>query len=228
MSTIYSKLFENQELSTTQKKIIEIVGKDKKVLEIGCASGYMTRLFLANNCAVDVVEINSDDLKQAKKYARKSLPGSIEDKKIQQQITEKYDFIICADVLEHTVNPEKVLQVLKRNLIAAGKILISMPNIASWGMRLNLLKGNFEYQDSGILDKTHLRFFTFYSLQNLLKLQKYKIIEIYPTEEEYPFRKVILNLFFIGKRIDRVMREFLYKNFPNLTVYHFIIEAKND
>lgn len=227
MRSVYSKLFDSQELSATQKKIIEIVGKGVKVLEIGCASGYMTRAF-AEGCAVDVVEINPDDLKIAKKYAKKSLLGSIEDKKIQQQITQKYDFIVAADVLEHTVSPGQVLQSLKKNLKNDGRILISMPNIASWSMRVNLLKGNFEYQDSGILDKTHLRFFTFYTIQKLLKLNGFKIIKIYPTEQEYPFRKNILKIFYLGKKVDRILRDFLYKRFPNLTVYHFIVEAEND
>jgi 2-polyprenyl-3-methyl-5-hydroxy-6-metoxy-1,4-benzoquinol methylase len=103
-----------------------------------------------------------------------------------------FDYIIFGDVLEHLYDPQKLLIRIKKYLADSGKILCSIPNIMHASVLLPLLKGEFRYQDSGILDRTHIRFFTLYSAIDLLKGAGYKVNEFYETyfsesyKEEFP------------------------------------------
>ena len=81
----------------------------------------------------------------------------------------KFDFILLADVLEHLPDPLTVLRFYVRFLAPGGRVVISLPNIACWDRRLALMLGRFDYADAGIMDRTHLRFFTFRTARILLQ-----------------------------------------------------------
>ncbi|TSC85388.1 MAG: type 11 methyltransferase [Microgenomates group bacterium Gr01-1014_7] len=225
MKSIYQQLVEKHGLSPAQKIIISLVDSGK-VLEIGSSSGYLTKEFVKKGCKVDVVEINKEDAKEAGKLATFTFVGSIEDENIQKILKEDYDFIICADVLEHLVDPEKVLGFFKRKLKKNGQILISIPNIAFWNSRIELLKGRFEYQQSGLFDKTHLRFYTYNSFLKLLQKIGFKIVAIFPAETKIPFEYSLKKIPLVGWILVRFIKPPIIKAFPNLTYYHYVIQAK--
>ncbi len=204
MSSVYKNLVKLHGFSPAQKIIINLV-KDGEILEVGSSSGYMTEEFTKRGCTVDIIEVDKEAAKEAKEFSRRVFLGSIEDKELKQQVKSKYDFIICADVLEHLVDPEKTLLFLKNKLKTQGFVLISIPNIAYWGMRVGLLRGHFDYQESGLLDKTHLRFYTYNTFLKLLKKLEFKIEKIYPAEVSVPL---------------------FVKLFPNLLIYHYVVKAK--
>lgn len=231
MTQIYGKLFKNNVFSQTHTKIIELVGSNKIVLELGSSTGYMTKRFQENNCKIDIIEKDIEDFKNAIKYANKGYCKSLDDYLFLAKLVGKYDLVIAADVLEHLIDPEKTLKLLKKNLKPNGSIFISLPNIASWQMRKALFfKGKFQYQDSGLLDKTHLRFYTYYSIQELVKSIGFKIKTIYPTEIQYPFSEFILSIkiFELGVRLDKRIRDWISRKYPNLAIFHFILEVCND
>ncbi len=141
----------------------------KTVLEIGCGAG-KTGEYLKNNknCFVAGVEINSEAVQEASQVLDEVIEGNIED--IELPFIEKsFDCILFADVLEHLVNPlatlKKSLQFLKSN----GSIIASIPNVQYFGLVHHLIEGNWTYQDEGILDRTHLRFFTLKEIKKLFK-----------------------------------------------------------
>lgn len=228
MTQLYSKFLRKEGFSQSHLKVIEIVGRNKIVLELGSSSGYMTKVLKENGCRVDIVEIDKDDAKKAKKFARNAFVGSLEDDRVFERITGEYDAIVMADVLEHIKDPQNLLNKIKNNLKKKkGKLVVSIPNIACWSMRRDLFfKGSFDYQDRGLLDRTHLRFYTYYSIQQLLINSGYKIINIFSLEIEYPFRKSLLKIEWLGKRIDRRIREWISKRYPNFSTYHLVIEAE--
>lgn len=87
------------------------------------------------------------------------LPCSVEMS--MEHLPENYfDTIICADVLEHLVDPWQVLRQLRERLAPGGELIASLPNVRNWSIVRRLLEGRWEYEDAGILDQTHLRFFT--------------------------------------------------------------------
>lgn len=226
MSQVYGKIFGNGNLSETHLKIIETVGSNKEVLELGSSTGYLTKEMKANHCQVDIVEIDEVDAKVAEKFARKAYVGSLEDLDVIKKIDGQYDVIVASNILEHLKDPLKILCLIKGKLKKNGQILIALPNIACWAIRKDLfLKGRFEYQETGILDKTHLRFYTYFTAQDLIGQSSLKIVKIIPTELSYPWRFKLLQLGHLGKLVDRVVGSNLLKLFPNLVISHSIMVA---
>lgn len=142
-----------------------------RVLEIGCGSGATLGWLRQDHSAVRTVgvEIAEDAAGKARSFVdevhcldfeRHDLPGG----------PQKFDLVLCLDVLEHMVDPWTVVgRLATRYLEVGGTLLVSLPNIRHYSVVLPLLfGGRWEYEDAGLLDKTHLRFFTKTSAQALL------------------------------------------------------------
>ncbi|MEX1301998.1 MAG: class I SAM-dependent methyltransferase, partial [Desulfotignum sp.] len=150
------------------------VKKNSRVLEFGPANGRLTRhLKQMLNCDVTIVEIDEASGRDAAAYASLSLlgreQGDIESYVWYDQLEEqRFDHIIFADVLEHLHDPETVLLKSSKRLAENGSVLISIPNIAHNSVIIDLMNNRFQYGDIGLLDNTHLKFFTYYSFVELL------------------------------------------------------------
>lgn len=146
----------------TLSVLIQRIKPNSLVLEFGPANGRMTKYMKEQlNCQVYAVEIDVNAAKDASQYTEKIIVDSIENYSWKQEFKNiQFDHIIFADVLEHLYNPEKVLLSVKNFLKADGTILISIPNIAHNAIIINLLKNEFNYSSTGLLDDTHIRFFT--------------------------------------------------------------------
>jgi SAM-dependent methyltransferase len=140
------------------------------VLELGPASGYFTRhLSQALGCVVDAIELDPAMADNVRPWCRHLVVGDLETLDIAKAVGENaYRAIIVADVLEHLRDPGRLLIALRKLLAPEGQILISVPNVAYVGLVADLAAGEFVYRDEGLLDRTHLRFFTRDSLQALL------------------------------------------------------------
>ncbi|MHA1377704.1 MAG: class I SAM-dependent methyltransferase [Candidatus Helarchaeota archaeon] len=162
---------------TAHSKILEFIGNNKTILEVGCATGYLTRKFKEKNCKVTGIEIDPNSAEFAKPYCEQFIVGDIEEMSDLPLEKSYFDFILFADVLEHLKYPLKTLVKLKRYLKSNGRIFVSLPNVANYRVRLNLLVGRFDYTEIGLLDKSHIRFFTISTSKQLiqnagLKLEK--------------------------------------------------------
>lgn len=214
---VYEQIFKKYGLSPTQQEIIKIVGQNKTILEIGPSTGYMTNVFLDNGCIVDVVETDKQAIKKIPKSVRKKINQSIDD----AVLALDYDFIIMADVLEHLVLPSQILKKLLQISSANTKLIISLPNVACWAMRKQLFfSGDFEYQENGLLDKTHLHFYTVNTLPKLLKETGWHVDSIIGTITRLPFEDLTGRIPFIYN--------WLVNKYKNLSYYHFVtIASKN-
>lgn len=162
------------------------IREKSKVLEFGPANGRLTKyLHTQKKCSVTIVEINEEDGAEAAKYADEFYLGK-QDGNIENYIwkgtEKKFDFIILADVLEHLRNPGEVLRNCSEVLKNDGKILASIPNIAHNSILIDLYNDNFNYDETGLLDKTHVHFFTHTSF---LKMLKNIELFVYKTEPIY-------------------------------------------
>lgn len=159
----------NIDTENSRELVIEQIRPNSQVLEFGPATGQMTRyLKQVLNCNVYIVEIDEEAFGIASQYAKDGLLGDIEDYKWLEKFKNvKFDYIIFTDVLEHLVNPKEVLIKSKELLALGGRIITSIPNIAHNSVIIDLINNKFSYSQTGILDSTHLRFFTYYSLQQL-------------------------------------------------------------
>lgn len=150
--------------------ILKQLKPNSSVLEFGPAYGRMTRYMKEQlKCQVSCIEINPKAKESLEKYAKKVYIGNIEEYTWLDEFKgEAFDYIIFADVLEHMVNPKRVLEKAIEFLDINGQVFISVPNIAHNAIIESLYLNQFEYQDSGILDRTHLHFFTKNSLEELI------------------------------------------------------------
>lgn len=151
-------------------QLSEWVPAGSTVLELGPAEGYFTRhLNETRQCAIDAVEIDREMAEKARPWCRRLIVGDLESMALAEVFpAHAYDAIILADVLEHLRFPERLLPQLASLLKPGGACLISVPNIAYGGLIAELLEGRFDYRGEGLLDRTHLRFFTRDSLAALL------------------------------------------------------------
>lgn len=143
-------------------QISKLVNDQAKILDIGAGNGSLGRLFsqLDRNVIVDGIEPNAVAASIAEPYYRVMYVGYLSDH-IGVIDFEEYDFIVLADVIEHIDNPQIFLRQLTARLGSKATLLISIPNVAFGAVRLSLAQGEFNYVDSGILERTHLRFFTY-------------------------------------------------------------------
>ncbi len=120
----------------------------------------------------------------ARPYCREMIVGDIET--IDLSTVGRFDAIVFGDVLEHLRNPREVLQKVHALLTPGGKVLMSLPNVANIWVRLNLLFGNFNYSRVGILDESHLRFFTLQTMKQLAAESGLDVISINATPIPLP------------------------------------------
>jgi 2-polyprenyl-3-methyl-5-hydroxy-6-metoxy-1,4-benzoquinol methylase len=146
-----------------------MIPSGSKVLDIGAGNGILALLLQKklSDLIIDGIEPNRYAAELARSNYRHFYVGYCQDF-FDIIAHENYDFIILADVVEHMADPLEFLTELGSILSDRTKIILSTPNIAFGAIKLALLKGHFNYTDSGILERTHLRFFTFESLKVLI------------------------------------------------------------
>ncbi len=157
-------------VNTSLSIIAQRIKPNTSVLEFGPATGYMTRyLKEVLNCSIVAIELDPTSANIAKQYCEKMIVGNIDTYPWREELDGRsFDHIIFSDVLEHVYDPwsalKKATQLLKPN----GTMLTSIPNVAHSAIIMNLINGEFDYQNLGLLDNTHIRFFTKKSIFSLL------------------------------------------------------------
>jgi len=154
--------------------------KSSLVLDVGCNNGLVGReIIKRSQSAVDGIDINEEILEEAEKSYRKVFRRDLYKSKLEID-EEKYDYIVFSDILEHLPRPDLVLKDAKKYLKDEGELIICLPNVARFEIRLDLLFGKFDYSP-GILSEDHLRFFTKKSAQKMIRECGYVVKKIVPT-----------------------------------------------
>jgi SAM-dependent methyltransferase len=192
-----------------------------KILDVGTAGGYLGKVWRRSGHYVAGIEYDAATAEIAREYYDTFEVADIENYPFSDR--QEFDYIVFADVLEHLRDPEAVLRRCIPALKESGKIIISVPNIANWIIRLGLLFGKFDYMDRGILDRTHLRFFTLRSLKQLMSEVSCEVLEAIPTP-----LPVQLVLPFTGNNIFAPLHEAHYaltRCWKTFFGYQFVIVA---
>jgi 2-polyprenyl-3-methyl-5-hydroxy-6-metoxy-1,4-benzoquinol methylase/glycosyltransferase involved in cell wall biosynthesis len=154
--------------NSTHATILRLAGENKRVLELGCATGHMSRILRDRGCEVTAIEIDATAAQRASAFCERVVVGDLDHLDLHRELgEERFDVAIAADVLEHLKEPAEVLRSVKNFLRPDGCVVVSIPNVAHMSVRLALLSGRFPYAETGLLDRTHLRFFTRESLERL-------------------------------------------------------------
>ena len=177
---LYSKKVQTSGKNDSLSQVFELIVPNSCVLDIGCATGGLAKqLFAQKQCSVFGLEQNPKSVALCQKSQSFAEVSVFDLNKLTSSdfpsYKSKFDYIVCADVLEHLQNPPKTIEILQNLLKKDGKFIISLPNVAHASIKTNLLLNDFSYTEIGILDKTHLHFYTYKSIAELLSQQNLKI-----------------------------------------------------
>ena len=188
-------------------KIVELVGKNKKVLDVGCATGLLAKELKKRGNKIYGIEIDPEQAEIAKKFCEETLMGDIENIEIPYK-PNYFDVILFADILEHLKAPEQVLSKLSKFLKNDGFCIVVLPNIAHIYVRIKLLFGIFKYEEIGILDRTHLRFFTYKTARKLIEDSGFQVEETYITIPNIPRKLAFNKRFYIFFKVAHQIAKF--------------------
>ncbi len=160
----------------THRRTLDLLRPGERVLEIGCGSGTLTERIQKMGCTVVGVEKRVDAAEKARPLCEEVVIGDVEVTTLDFP-SHSFDVILLIDVLEHLVDPKATIKRLLPLVKATGRLLIAVPNVAHWSIRLKLLLGRFDYEESGILDRTHLHFYTLGTARELLEQAGLDVLE---------------------------------------------------
>lgn len=205
----------------THANVIRMVGHSQRVLELGPASGYMSRVLREHDCAVVGIELDPELASQAAEICERVIVGDLDVIDLGAELADdSFDVIVAADVLEHLKDPLGALQRLRPFLRRDGYIVVSLPNVAHASVRLALLQGRFQYRELGLIDRTHLRFFTHDTIRQLFDKAELAIVQIHRQEAPIAIDDAPFDLGEVSADLIRDLESDL-----DARTYQFVIKA---
>lgn len=204
--------------------MLELVGRNRDVLDVGCASGELARAMRRRGCRVSGIEGDAVAAEAAQSELEFLVVGDLEEMDLADALEGRtFDVIVFGDVLEHLRDPTAVLRQAPGIVRPGGSVVLSIPNIAHASVRLALLRGDFTYRPLGLLDETHVRFFTRSSVLALLDEAGLVPVDMRrtvlgPFDTEIQLRP---------EDVPEDVLEFVMTD-PDATTYQFILEAVVD
>ena len=195
---------------TRLRKILDLAKNSfgGKILDIGCARGYLgRRIKEMGGKYVAGIEISQEAAQEAKTVLDKVYVFDVQKHWLPEVKEQKFELVILSELLEHVFDPVFVLKNVSEILLSNGEVVITTPNFMVWTNRIRFLFGNFKYQEQGMFDFGHIRWFTYQYLQDVLKKSGFKIVQ-----ENH--------IIFPGK-----LTRFL-KLWPSLFAHQLIVKAK--
>jgi O-antigen biosynthesis protein len=175
----YDAEFDPEAENDSRALAVRLVGGNKRVLEFGCSSGRITEVLAERGCRVTGIEIDPDAAEKARAHADEVVVLDLDYDDFEAKLAgQQWDVALFGDVLEHLRDPLRVLRATRQLLEPKGTVVLSVPNVAHADVRLSLLNGKFAYGPYGLLDRTHLRFFTRDTLAQLLDDAGFVPVEI--------------------------------------------------
>ena len=155
--------------------VIGLVPEEAKlILDIGCGAGDTGEILTGQGYTVDGITLSEEEKQVAGKVLRNVYVHNVEQG-LPNELREQYDVIILSHVLEHICYPQRLLNDIRSRLTPNGILIIALPNLMHFNSRFKLTMGNFRYQEYGIWDYTHFRWYTFRSAQEMLKENNYVV-----------------------------------------------------
>ena len=222
MTSKYETEIDLEDRNRSHTLIVELVGRDKRVLDVGTSTGYLAEVFMERGCTVTGIEIDLVAAHRAEEHCEKVIVGDVETLDLCEELGEElFDVIVFGDVLEQLKDPLLTLIRLKPFLRSEGYVIASIPNVAHGSVRLALMQGKFEYLPFGLLDETHLRFFTRESVEQLFDAAGLSITGLERTTRDILETEIKVNTEAIEDEILELVREA-----PEATTYQFVVKAR--
>ena len=220
--TVYNAVIDATEANLSHTLILEEVGRDKTVLDVGCATGYLAEALVMNGCTVSGIEYAEDAAEVARPHLAELVVRDLNEVDLADAFPGRtYDVIVFGDVLEHLIDPLRVLKSASKVLAPGGSIVISVPNVAHGSVRLALLAGEWNYSERGILDETHLKFFTYETLNALVNDAGFVIEEARSTVVDALATEIQVPASMLSAEVIEWVR-----HRPYADAYQFVVRAR--
>lgn len=166
---MYDTTIDRSVSNNSHTQLLDLVGEAKVVLDVGCATGYLAEALVRQGCVVTGIEYDAEAADLARPHLEQVVVGDLNTLQPFDELPQDhFDVLVFGDVLEHLTDPAAVLSGALPLLKADGSVVISVPNVTHGSVRLALLQGRWQYTATGLLDRTHITFFTRRSLLELL------------------------------------------------------------
>ncbi|TAE28687.1 MAG: class I SAM-dependent methyltransferase [Cytophagales bacterium] len=171
--TVADKVYQNQ----GNKPVLDNIPESAtSILDVGCGYGDNARILMRNDRIIDGITLSEQEAESASKFLSSVFIHNLENG-LPPEVTRQYDVVICSHVLEHIAYPTQLLSDIRKHLSPTGILIVALPNIMAYSSRLKLIRGDFDYEDSGIWDNTHLRWYTFKTGKLLLESNGFSVIK---------------------------------------------------
>jgi 2-polyprenyl-3-methyl-5-hydroxy-6-metoxy-1,4-benzoquinol methylase len=211
---------------SSSARVLRLVGSDKHVLEIGCAAGSQTRHLKQNGCSVTGIEVNPEAAARARAFCERLIVGDIESLDLAEALgPAAFDVVILSDVLEHLRDPVQALIKVKPLVAEGGCVIASIPNVTHASVVFELMHGRFEYRNTGLLDRTHVRFFGKLGVMRLFEDAGYVVDHVErvtrdPATTEFSTKPV--------SQDQRRALDYVLSVNPEALTYQFVLSAVPD
>lgn len=210
-------------LDTAPTQVMHMVGRNKRVLEIGPGPGSITKLLQSvSNCRVTALELDCEAIKKVTPYCEVVMQADLNSSEWPRLLdgVKRFDVVVAADVLEHLYDPWTNLQRMTSFITSQGYLVISLPHVGHAAVVSCLINSDFEYRNWGLLDSTHIRFFGLKNIEALFAQAGLKIVEVkyvIKPPEETEFAES-------WSKLSSSMRTALMSS-PHSEVYQVVVKA---
>jgi 2-polyprenyl-3-methyl-5-hydroxy-6-metoxy-1,4-benzoquinol methylase len=205
-------------------QLLDLVGGRKSVLDVGCATGFLAEALVERGCVVSGIDYDADAAEQARQYLDQLVVGDLNELDLAEEFGGRtFEVIILGDVLEHLVDPAVVLAGLVGLLAPGGSVVISVPNVAHGSVRLALLQGSWDYRELGLMDRTHIRFFTRRTLLAMLRVAGLIAVDVRTTSLDPLAGEVPVD----ADRLPQGVVDWVREQ-PDAFSYQFLVRAVRD
>ncbi len=224
MSSIYEVPVDPDQENNGHAFALSLIGYNKSVLEVGCSTGYLTKVMVERGCNVVGIELDPDAAEKAEKWAERVVVGNIDEGDVWNYVKdESFDVVVLGDVIEHLRDPLASLREAVRKLKPTGFVVTSVPNVAHGDVRIALLQGSSPTPKRGLLDETHIRFFTLETLRELLAQAGLVVVDT---------KRVVVPLFQseLGVKLEDVSHQTLDELHadPEVESYQYVMKSVRD
>jgi 2-polyprenyl-3-methyl-5-hydroxy-6-metoxy-1,4-benzoquinol methylase len=211
---------------SSHRLVQKLAGANQEILDLGCGDGTLSNELRINGNRVTGVDLAPEP--RSPEAFERYLSANLDDgmgPALEQLEGKRFDRVLLLDILEHLKDPELLLRQSREALAPRGQLIVSVPNVANLSVRVMLLFGRFDYTSRGILDRTHLHFFTRKTARQMLEASGYEILDQRMTVIPVELVPVVASSNLLVKAINALLR-ILTPLFPGLLGYQVVLVAK--
>ena len=209
-------------VNTSHTQLIDLVGGGRTVLDVGCWTGDLGRALIAQGCRVSGVELDAGAAAVAARDLERVVVSDLDREPLSRHFEPgTFDAIVLGDVLEHLMDPVGVLRDATSLLAPGGRFVISIPNVTHGSVRLALLQGHWDHTETGLLDRTHIKFFSIAGLRLMTRDAGLVIDDLRGTLADPLAVEVQVN----EARLPPAVVEWV-RDQPEALIYQFVLSAR--